>query len=332
MSVPGRVCPLHYQTCPGDVREAPRSQCSTAYLVGGLYGNDAALEAIQALAHREVAAGLPEPLLVFNGDFHWLDAEPERFRHIQQTVLDSAALLGNVEAELAQPTPGSGCGCAYPPSVDDETVLNSNRIMARLQQMVADEPSLQHARSELAGLPRQMRLAIGDLQVGVIHGDPESLAGWGLALEQMPAPGHTPLRIREWFEAGNVDLLACSHTCLPFAQRFTLTDRQALVFNNGAAGLPNFQADRRGLITRISTKAAPVTTLYGTALHGVYCDAVPVPYDTTAWARRFRETWPEGSPAHRNYARRLDHGTGLAPQDADRLGGAGATGRARIRR
>ncbi|ABI56970.1 metallophosphoesterase family protein [Alkalilimnicola ehrlichii MLHE-1] len=320
MSQPGRLCPLHYQTGPDALRTAPLYRCPTVYLVGGLYGNDAALAAIQALAHRERAAGHPEPLLVFNGDFHWLDADPAVFRHIQEAVLNQAAILGNVEAELAQPTPGIGCGCAYPETVDDATVMHSNRIMARLQRMVAETPALHDVTRQLSGLPRQIRLAVGDLRVGVIHGDPESLAGWRLALEQMPAPGRTTSRIRRWFEVSEVDLFACSHTCLPFAQRFTWERRQALIFNNGAAGLPNFRGDRRGVITRIAETPAPVPALYGGVLRGVHCDAVPVAYDTAAWARRFRAIWPEGSAACHNYARRLAHGTGLTPQAANRLG------------
>ena len=39
--------------------------------------------------------------IVFNGDFHWLDVDPEDFRSISETVLAHHATKGNVEAELA---------------------------------------------------------------------------------------------------------------------------------------------------------------------------------------------------------------------------------------
>jgi hypothetical protein len=51
--------------------------------------------------------------LVFNGDFHWFDADPEVFARVQATVLAHEALRGNVETELARLGDiDAGCVCA----------------------------------------------------------------------------------------------------------------------------------------------------------------------------------------------------------------------------
>lgn len=47
------------------------------------------------------------------------------------------ASLGNVEAQLVDPQPGAGCGCAYPASTPEQTVAWSNAIIARLQETAA---------------------------------------------------------------------------------------------------------------------------------------------------------------------------------------------------
>ena len=44
----------------------------------------------------------------------------------------------------------------------------------------------------LGELPRHLTAGVGGQRVGIVHGDPESLAGWRLALEAME-PGD-PLR------------------------------------------------------------------------------------------------------------------------------------------
>ncbi|MFB6097780.1 MAG: hypothetical protein ABEK84_01425, partial [Salinibacter sp.] len=142
MSPPGRTCPRPYRTRPEALDRPADVSAATIYVVGGLYGNEVALAGVQALADREVEAGRPRPVLVFNGDFNWFNATPETFRSINDAVLKHVALQGNVEAELADPTPGAGCGCAYPDWVDDGMVERSNRIMERLQTVGAHEPEV----------------------------------------------------------------------------------------------------------------------------------------------------------------------------------------------
>ena len=106
----------------------------------------------------------------------------------------------------------------------------SNAIIARLQEAACGAGSLV---DNLRALPSQLRLQVGDCRIGVIHGDPDSLAGWGLELDAMPPIGESNPRLEAWFRDADVDLLASSHTCRCFAQDFS--DGRA-VFNNGAAG------------------------------------------------------------------------------------------------
>ena len=265
---------------------------------------------------REEAAG-GRVTLVFNGDFNWFNARPEEFRAINREVLKHLASQGNVEAELAEPT-GAGCGCGYPDYVDQGTVERSNRIMASLQARAAAVPDL---RDALAELPRFLVLTVGGLRVGVIHGDPESLAGWGLAVEAVAGSGSgegtTEATILSWFRRAGVDVFACSHTCLPFARLFARDEGAALVINNGSAGMPNFAGDPRGLITRLSDRPPPDgLSLYGTRLRGVYCDAVAVDFDHQRWMSRFLEIWPAGSPAHHSYWARICDGPGFSLDQA----------------
>ncbi|MEO5698280.1 MAG: hypothetical protein ABIQ60_14230, partial [Burkholderiaceae bacterium] len=64
---PGRTCPLRYRYGAGAIADAEPQVVRTLYVVGGLYGNLPALDAVEALAGAE-----PDPpTLCFNGDFNW---------------------------------------------------------------------------------------------------------------------------------------------------------------------------------------------------------------------------------------------------------------------
>ena len=53
--------------------------------------------------------------------------------------------------------------------------------------------------------------------------------------------GNAPdARIEHWLLQANVDLFACSHTCLSFILDFSRHHERVVVVNNGAAGLPIF--------------------------------------------------------------------------------------------
>lgn len=313
---PGRTCPLSYQTQPEALSGPADLSADTVYIIGGLYGNRQALAAIEALAQAERAEGLPKPVLVFNGDFNWFNASPQGLADINDKVLRHWAIQGNVEAELANPAPSAGCGCAYPHWVADDVVERSNLIMQRLQAALAGNDTLRRA---LAALTRQLRVQVGECRVGVLHGDPESIAGWGLAVESMPDPGRGDERIEDWFRRSQVDLLACTHTCLPFAQDFCVQGESRVVINNGSAGMPNFGGSANGLITRISVHAGKAAPLYGTRVKSTYVDAILVEAVTRDFLAEFEAMWPSDSPAHQSYFQRLQHGPSYTLEKARRV-------------
>lgn len=303
---PGRSCPLTYQTRASTIGQATPLHADSFFIVGGLYGNLEALDAIEALAEHEVTMGLPRPQLVFNGDFHWFDAEPEWFARVQRRVRAHIASRGNVEAELVDPQPGAGCGCAYPAATPEQTVAWSNAIITQLQGAARHAG---HRVSDLRALPLQLRLQVGDCRIGVVHGDPDSLAGWGLELDAMPPVGESDGKLEAWFRDADVDLLASSHTCRCFAQNFP-GDRA--VFNNGAAGMPVFAGDCRIMITRVARYPAVLPddhlSTCTTRIRGAHVDAILLPWEREAFLRRFDQVWPPGSPAQRSYRQRITDG------------------------
>jgi hypothetical protein len=135
---PGRTCPLRYRYGAAAIATLAEQSAQTLYVIGGLYGNLPALDAIEAMARAE-----PGPVtLCFNGDFNWFNVDDEGFRTINERVFRHRFIAGNVEAELGTGGDSVGCGCAYPDSVDDAVVERSNRIHARLQATAARHPDL----------------------------------------------------------------------------------------------------------------------------------------------------------------------------------------------
>jgi hypothetical protein len=80
------------------------------------------------------------------------------------------------------------------------------------------------------------------------------------------------------------------------------------VINNGAAGMPNFNGTRHGLISRIATTPSPHRPVYGLKRDGVHVDALAVDYDRKQFISRFLARWPAGTPAHVSYAQRIFDG------------------------
>jgi hypothetical protein len=291
---PGRTCPLSYRYSPRVFDRAPQIVAETLYVVGGLYGNLEALDAIEALAGREAAP----VTLVFNGDFHWFDVDADDFARIERRVGAHAALRGNVETEISQDDSGAGCGCAYPADVSDADVSRSNEILARLRGTARGQAD---ARSRLAALPMHLTARVGEARVGIVHGDAASLAGWGFAHDRLADPGHARW-VESAFGDARVDVFASTHTCLPALRAFA----GGVVANNGAAGMPNFAGTRFGLLTRISTRPCEgKAKWHGLAHAGAFVDSLRIDYDHEAWLRRFLRSWPAGSPAHQSYFRRL---------------------------
>ena len=309
-SRPGRGCPVSYRHAPADLARAAELEAETLYVIGGLYGNGPALAEIRARAGRERGA----VTLVFNGDFNWFNVDPGGFASINEEVLRHVALRGNVETEIAGDDAAAGCGCSYPDFVGDPEVERSNRIIERLREAARAFPEL---RSRLGALPARLVARVSGARIGIVHGDAESLAGWGFSQELLREPARREAAAA-WFAAADVRVFASSHSCLPVMQAFDTPRGRRVLANNGAAGMPNFSGSRHGLITRISAGAAP-DALYGATVDGVHIEALPVAYDHAAFERDFLATWPAGSPAHASYYRRVLAGPDYRPADAVRL-------------
>ncbi len=296
---PGRVCPVSYRYSPRVFDRDPEIEAETLYVVGGLYGNVEALDALFAMAARE-----PGPVrIVFNGDFHWFDVAVDDFRTVARRVGDHPRLRGNVETEIANDDPAAGCGCAYPVDVSDAEVSRSNEILERLR---ATALACGADRAELAALPMHLVARVGVARIGIAHGDAASLAGWGFAQDRLDDPAHG-----RWVEAAfrdaRVDIFATTHTCLPVFRHFVHGRGQGVVANNGAAGMPNFADTGYGLVTRIALAASP-RALFGLDFAGVSIEALPLRFDQERWLQRFAASWPQGSPAHASYFRRMTSG------------------------
>lgn len=310
---PGRSCPLHYRYAPGALKRPPEIVADTLYVIGGLYGNRLALTAIEQLA----AAEARPVTFVFNGDFNWFNIDPAGFGKINAAVLTHHALRGNVETELADDDDAAGCGCGYPESVSNAEVERSNAILGRLRATARSQPDL---RRRLGALPMTLTAEVGGVRVAIVHGDCGSLAGWRY--------DESALRDASGISAVATDcaatgarVIASSHTCLPVAVRVDTPVGACALFNNGAAGMPNFAGTRFGLITRVAvTPAATPAVLYGTNIDGIHVDALAVAYDHAQWQNEFLANWPEGSAAHHSYHQRIVSGPRYGINQAMRQG------------
>lgn len=295
--IAGRTCPLRYRYGAQALASAPERQAQTLYVIGGLYGNLSALDVIEAMAAREDGP----VTLCFNGDFNWFNVDDAGFCSVNQRVLRHDAISGNVEAELGTDGDAAGCGCAYPQSVAAAVVERSNRIHARLKATASRHPDL---TGRLATLPMYARYRVGDCRVGVVHGDADSLAGWGFGAQALDDPAQAPWLGRV-HELAQVDVFASSHTCGAVLKRLERAGAPGVIINNGAAGLPNFSNDLAGLITRIGATASPHRPQNGTKACGVWVDALAVPYDQHRWSSEFLANWPAGSDAYVSYFARI---------------------------
>ena len=304
---PGRSCPISYRYGAGALDRDANFTARTVYVVGGLYGNPFALDALLALKRIE-----PDAELVFNGDFNWFNCDAASFCAVNAEVLRHRALRGNVETELLASDAAAGCGCGYPDYVSDADVARLNAMMGLLSGTAQRHRDLSE---RLAALPMHLVADIGGLRVGIVHGDAESLAGWAFGEEAID-----PVRVTALFAAARVRVFASSHTCLPVGETFATAQGTCALFNNGAAGMPNFAGTSHGLITRISVRAAParLAALYGTIVDGVHLDCLPLAYDHAGWLAHFDRVWAADSPAALSYRKRIVSGPNYTQAQAQR--------------
>jgi hypothetical protein len=127
--------------------------------------------------------------------------------------------------------------------------------------------------------------------------------------------------VRRWFEQAQVDVFASTHTCLPVFQQFSVPgrDRSAWVLNNGAAGMPNFQGDAAGLLTRIArTPWVGAQRRCAVQAHGLHLEAIAIEIPAAPAQARFLQQWPEGSDAHASYFSRIAAGPAYCEADVIR--------------
>lgn len=293
---PGRSCPVSYRYGAQALAACAAFEVETLWVAGGLYGNPFALARLLELFDAESGS----KALVFNGDFHWFDCERADFLAIDEAVRPHRATRGNVETELAGDDASAGCGCAYPEWVSDAEVARSNRIVERLRGMARGFPAIRRA---LGALPMFRVAAVGGERIAIVHGDADSLAGWGLSQERLATPGGVAAA-SDALRRARARVIASSHTCLPVLQSF---GDGGVIVNNGAAGMPNFRGTQFGVATRISVRPRP-GALYAARAGRVQVEAQPIHYDHPRWLERFLESWPPGSDAFESYQQRLVHG------------------------
>lgn len=300
----GRACPVDYRldSSVWFAAPSPAHTFDTLLVVGGLYGNPFAMDAVQAMFVKE-----QERLgeggrvgMVFNGDMHWFDRTAEEFARIEAGAEKYIPMVGNVEAEVRRTEDvGVGCGCAYPDCTDDASVSRSNRIHHMMKEEIGKHPEL---IAKLKDRPAHMVAQVGDCKIGITHGDEKLLGGWDCAIEQL----EDVLRqgeLSDFMEENGIDIFATTHTCAAVAGKL----RGGVVINNGAAGLPTFEGQQFGVLTRIA--ATPEEdAIYRAEYKGLYIEAVPVRYDQAAYVEWFDRLWKHNSPAEVSYRNRILNG------------------------
>lgn len=310
----GRACPVDYRIPSDAFSKDAEIECDVLYVVGGLYGNPFAAEAVDALVAAELNVDPSAVKVVLNGDIHWFDKTAENFADIERRIANHIPLVGNVEAELRrQEDVGVGCGCAYPECTSDDSVARSNRIHKMLSFALDGNPQL---KKNLMGRPSTLVAKVAGRRVGITHGDEKLLGGWDNSRESL----QDILRqdeVDRFMVESDLDVFTTTHTCAPAAIRLA----RGVVVNNGAAGLPNFKGEDFGLCIRIAETPLQ-DSLFECELDGLYVQAIPVRYDNAAYIQWFDDLWAPTSAAAISYRSRIVNG----PDDRIRdslLGGFG---------
>ena len=158
-------CSPAYVTNAQDLADASQdTACDVLYVVGGLYGNVKALEALEEGMERERRHGLAVEVC-FNGDFNFFNATSKTWARINQGVRAlGKATAGNVEREALNGD--GGCGCAYPDYVDAAFADRASAIVERLRD-VSTDPDI---AAWLSSLPFAKTYVVGGVRVCCVHG------------------------------------------------------------------------------------------------------------------------------------------------------------------
>jgi hypothetical protein len=152
--------------------------------------------------------------VVFNGDFNFFNAEPGWWSEMNAIIRQGGggrdqnpgmvqvlATQGNVEVEASAATSQGGCGCGYPSYVSAGVVNRSDEIVEQLRA-AAHHPSADASiLTWLRSLPPALSVDVtpcasadtvrqhnsSTARIAILHGDPDSLSGWGLSSEAVDA-------------------------------------------------------------------------------------------------------------------------------------------------
>ena len=221
------------------------------------------------------------------------------------TVLAHHAIRGNVETEIAVDASGAGCGCAYPLDVSDAEVSRSNRILERLRDTARAFPQI---RDALGALPMNLVATSGRCARG--HRAWRCGLARGLGLRARPdgrargtgAGSRTHFAIPAW-TSSRARTRACRR-CAPSTSARARSRSPTMAPRGCRTSRVAPRGSSRGSASNPS--AAPRST--GRRCAACYVEAIEIAYDRDRWARRFLASWPEGSPAHESYWRRISEG------------------------
>ncbi len=128
--------------------------------------------------------------------------------------------------------------------------------------------------------------------------------------------------LEDFERVGNSDIIAVTHTCLPFLQDYhnIASSNHHILINNGSAGMPNFTNKLFGVISRISTMGPHPNALYGTRVQGTstFVEALSVAYSHSQFCSYFERNWDPKSPGYVGYWTRINHGPVFSIAQAQR--------------
>jgi len=306
---PGRACPLDYRYSPALFKQQAAPAIDTLIAAGGLYGNLSALDDLESLLGAEQTSHPDRAVeMIFNGDFHWFDAQAAWFDEVEQRTARYTRVRGNVETEFTREGSDIGCGCDYPEGTAQAIVDRSNRIEQALAAVAKDHQSRFPTHPGWQSLPMMAVRTIGDLRVAVVHGDAWSLAGWRFS------PDMDAAALKQLYLDSGIDLFVSSHTCQAVWLRSHLAN-SAAVLNNGSAGMPAFGPPLQGLACRVSTHAFDGPVVMRKRIGNVYCEWLGLNCSAEPFRKQFLARWPEGSDANLSYWSRIVCGVNSSLDD-----------------
>lgn len=363
----GRACPVDYRIAPDAFAGEPEVVADVLYVVGGLYGNPFAAQAIDALVASEqiAAAGADEDDVSKSTNANH-GANPGANTGPIPSVNPCAS-----QSSTSSPSAPINVNVVLNGDIHwfDKTAENFADIERRIGKYI---PLVGNVEAELR---RQDDIGVGcgcaypdctsDDSVArsnrihkmlsfALESDPglkrllenrpstllASVAGKRIAIthgDEKLLGGWDNSReaLQDILRQDEVDTFMADNDLDVFTTTHTCAPAaiklaRGVVVNNGAAGLPNFAGEDFGLCIRIAT-CPREDSLFECELDGLFIQAIPVRYDHTAYLKWFDGLWPETSAAAISYRSRIVDGAEDRIRDS-LLGGfrLGETARAEL--